>query len=167
MQFADGEIHAARAAAKAGVPFTLSTMSVCSIEDVAANTHAPFWFQLYFMKDRAFLGHLIDRAKAAECSALMLTLDLQIAGKRHKDVHNGLTTPPKPTIANMFNLLTKPRWCLGMAQTRRHRLGNIHGRVAGVADLGSLSIWAASQLDPKLSWDDISWVRHRWGESLF
>ncbi|HEV7336469.1 MAG TPA: alpha-hydroxy acid oxidase, partial [Bosea sp. (in: a-proteobacteria)] len=125
MQHADGEILAARAAAKAGVPFTLSTMSICSIEDVAENSPAPFWFQLYVMKDRDFIGRLIDRAKAAGCSALMLTLDLQILGQRHKDIRNGLSAPPKPTLANLINLAFKPRWCLKMLDTPRRQFGNI------------------------------------------
>jgi L-lactate dehydrogenase (cytochrome) len=129
MQHADGEIHAARAAEAFGVPFTLSTMSICSIEDVAANTQAPFWFQLYVMRDRDFIGRLIDRAKAANCSALVLTLDLQILGQRHKDIKNGLSAPPKPTLANMLNLLTKPTWGLGMLGTKRRSFGNIVGQI--------------------------------------
>src|ERR1700691_681499 len=125
MQHADGEILAARAAEKFGVPFTLSTMSICSIEDVAAHTSAPFWFQLYVIKDRGFIERLIERAKAAKCSALMLTLDLQILGQRHKDIKNGLSAPPKPTLANVVNLMTKPRWCMGMLGTPRRSFGNI------------------------------------------
>ena len=166
MQHADGEILAARAAAKAGVPFVLSTMSVCSIEDVAEHANVPFWFQLYFMKDRAFVARLMGRAKAAGCTVLMLTLDLQIAGKRHKDARNGLSTPPKPTFANAINLATKPQWCWGMLHTKRRRLGNIHGHVAGVANMGSLSSWAAAQFDPKLNWGDVAWVRDRWAGKL-
>jgi L-lactate dehydrogenase (cytochrome) len=166
MQHADGEILAARAAAKAGVPFTLSTMSICSIEDVAANSPAPFWFQLYVMKDRAFIDRLIDRAKAAGCTALVLTLDLQILGQRHKDIKNGLSTPPKPTLANMINLATKPRWCWNMLQTKRRHFGNIHGHVQGVADMSSLSSWTANQFDPKLSWDDVKRFQDRWGGKL-
>ncbi len=142
----------ARAAAKAGVPFTLSTMSICSIEDVAEHTNRPFWFQLYVMRDRAFIDRLSDRAKAAGCSALVLTLDLQILGQRHKDIRNGLSTPPKPTLAN---LATKPRWCWNMLQTRRRHFGNIRGHVDGVADMSSLSSWTATQFDPRLSWDDV------------
>ena len=141
MQHADGEIHAARAAEKAGIPFTLSTMSICSIEDVAAATTKPFWFQLYVMRDRDFIERLIDRAKAAKCSALVLTLDLQILGQRHKDLKNGLSAPPKPTVANMINLMTKPRWCLGMAGTRRHGFGNLIGHAKGVSDMSSLAAW--------------------------
>jgi len=166
MQHADGEILAARAAAKAGVPFTLSTMSICSIEDVAENTDRPFWFQLYVMKDRAFIDRLIDRAKAAGCSALVLTLDLQILGQRHKDIRNGLSTPPKPTLANMLNLATKPRWCWNMLQTKRRSFGNIAGHVEGVADMSSLSSWTATQFDPKLSWDDVKRFQDRWGGKL-
>ncbi|MGO4666250.1 L-lactate dehydrogenase [Bosea sp. 2YAB26] len=166
MQHADGEILAARAAAKAGVPFTLSTMSICSIEDVAENTDAPFWFQLYVMKDRDFIIRLIDRAKAAQCSALVLTLDLQILGQRHKDIRNGLSAPPKPTIANLINLATKPRWCLGMLGTKRRSFGNIVGHAKGVGDLSSLSSWTAEQFDPALSWDDVKWIKDRWGGKL-
>lgn len=166
MQHADGEILAARAAAKAGVPFTLSTMSICSIEDVAEHSPAPFWFQLYVMKDRDFINRLIDRAKAAGCSALVLTLDLQILGQRHKDIRNGLSTPPKPTLANMINLATKPRWCWNMLNTKRRQFGNIHGHVTGVADMSSLSSWTASQFDPKLSWDDVKRIQDRWGGKL-
>src|SRR4249920_980175 len=145
MQHADGEILAARAAEKFGVPFVLSTMSICSIEDVAANVSRPFWFQLYVMRDRDFIGRLIDRAKAAGCSALVLTLDLQIMGQRHKDIKNGLSAPPKPTLANLINLAGKTRWCAGMLGTKRHGFGNIVGHVQGVADLSSLSSWTADQ----------------------
>ncbi len=166
MQHADGEILGARAAEKAGIPFTLSTMSVCSIEDVAAHTNAPFWFQLYVMKDRDFIGRLIDRAKAARCSALMLTLDLQILGQRHKDIKNGLTTPPEPTLANLINLATKPRWCLGMLGTKRRSFGNVVGHAQNVSNVRSLSVWTAEQFDPKLAWDDLRWIKDRWGGKL-
>ena len=166
MQHADGEILAARAAEKFGIPFTLSTMSICSIEDVAAHTTAPFWFQLYMMKDRDFIARLIDRARAARCSALMLTLDLQILGQRHKDIKNGLSAPPKPTLANLINLATKPRWCLGMLGTKRRSFGNIVGHAKGVGDLSSLSSWTAEQFDPALSWDDVEWIKRRWGGKL-
>jgi len=166
MQHADGEILGARAAEKFGIPFTLSTMSICSIEDIAANTTKPFWFQLYVMRDREFIERLIDRAKAAKCSALMLTLDLQILGQRHKDLVNGLSAPPKPTVANLLNLLTKPRWCLGMLGTSRRGFGNIAGHVKGIEDLSSLSEWTASQFDPRLSWADVEWVKKRWGGKL-
>jgi L-lactate dehydrogenase (cytochrome) len=166
MQHADGEILAARAAEKFGVPFTLSTMSICSIEDVAANTTKPFWFQLYVMRDRDFVERLIDRAKAAKCSALMLTLDLQIIGQRHKDIVNGLSAPPRMTLANLVNLAMKPRWCLGMLGTRRRTFGNIVGHAKGVGDLSSLSAWTVEQFDPRLSWADIEWIKKRWGGKL-
>jgi L-lactate dehydrogenase (cytochrome) len=166
MQHADGEILAAKAAEKFGVPFTLSTMSICSIEDIAINTSAPFWFQLYVMKDREFVNRLIDRAKAAHCSALVLTLDLQILGQRHKDLKNGLSAPPKLTIANILNMMTKPRWCRGMLGTRRHGFGNIVGHASDVSDMSSLSAWTAQQFDPALSWDDVRWIKERWGGKL-
>ena len=167
MQHADGEILAARAAKKFGIPFTVSTMSICSIEDVAKETgNHPFWFQLYLMRDRDFSGRLIDRAKAAGCSALVLTLDLQILGQRHKDLRNGLSAPPKPTISNIINLMTKPRWCLGMLGTQRRQFGNIFGHVKGVENMSSLSEWTAGQFDPTLSWEDVEWVKNRWGGKL-
>ena len=166
MQHPDGEILAARAAEKFGVPFTLSTMSICSIEDIAANTTAPFWFQLYMMRDRGFIERLIERARAAKCGALVLTLDLQILGQRHKDVRNGLSAPPKPTLANLINLATKPRWCLGMLGTKRRTFGNIVGHVEGVGDVSRLSEWTAKQFDPALSWADVEWVKKRWGGKL-
>lgn len=166
MQYADGEIKAARAAEKFGVPFTLSTMSICSIEDVAKHTSKPFWFQLYVMRDRDFIGRLIDRAKDAGCSALMLTLDLQILGQRHKDIRNGLSAPPKFTLGAMMQVLSRPRWCLNMLSTRRHSFGNIVGHAKGVGDLSSLSSWTAEQFDPKLAWSDIDWIRKRWGGKL-
>ena len=167
MQHADGEILAARAAKKFGIPFTLSTMSICSIEDVARETgNHPFWFQLYVMRDRAFIERLIDRAKAAGCSALVVTLDLQIIGQRHKDLRNGLSAPPKLTLANMLNMATKPRWCMGMLGTRRHNFGNIFGHVKGIENMGSLSEWTAKQFDPALSWNDVEWIKKRWGGKL-
>jgi L-lactate dehydrogenase (cytochrome) len=166
MQHADGEILAARAAEGFGIPFTLSTMSICSIEDIAAHTKAPFWFQLYVMRDRDFIERLIDRAKAAKCGALVLTLDLQILGQRHKDLKNGLTAPPKPTLANLINLATKPRWCLAMLGTKRRQFGNIVGHVKGVSDMTSLGEWTAGQFDPSLDWDDVEWVKRRWGGKL-
>jgi L-lactate dehydrogenase (cytochrome) len=166
MQHADGEILAARAAEAFGVPYTLSTMSICSIEDVAANTTAPFWFQLYMMRDRDFMERLIARARAARCSALMLTLDLQLLAQRHKDLKNGLSTPPKLTIANLIDMLRRPRWCLGMLRTRRHGFGNIVGHVRGVSDVSSLSKWTAEQFDPRLTWSDIAWVKQRWPGKL-
>ena len=166
MQHADGEILAAKAAEKFGVPFTLSTMSICSIEDIAAHTRAPFWFQLYVMRDRDYIERLIDRAKAAHCGALVLTLDLQILGQRHKDLKNGLSAPPKLTIANILNMATKPRWCLGMAGTKRRQFGNIVGHVKGVENMGSLSEWTAKQFDPQLNWGDVEWIKKRWGGKL-
>jgi L-lactate dehydrogenase (cytochrome) len=166
MQHADGEILAARAAEKFGVPFTLSTMSICSIEDVAANTSKPFWFQLYVMKDRAFIERLIDRAKAAKCSALVLTLDLQVLGQRHKDLRNGLSAPPRLTLQNIVNMATKPRWCLGMLGTKRRQFGNIVGHATSVSDMSSLSSWTSQQFDLSLSWKDVEWVKQRWGGKL-
>ena len=166
MQHADGEILGALAAGKFGIPFTLSTMSICSIEDVAAATKAPFWFQLYMMKDRDFIERLIARAQAANVGALVLTLDLQILGQRHKDIRNGLSAPPKPTLKNLLNLMTRPRWCLGMLGTRRHSFGNIVGHAKGVGDLSSLSSWTAEQFDPRLNWGDVEWIKKRWGGKL-
>lgn len=167
MQHADGEILAAKAAKEFGIPFTLSTMSICSLEDIAEHTDRhPFWFQLYVMRDKAFMERLIDRAKAANCSALQLTLDLQILGQRHKDIKNGLSTPPKPTLKNLINLATKPRWCLGMLGTKRRSFGNIVGHVDGVEDMSSLSSWTADQFDPTLNWNDVEWIKQRWGGKL-
>jgi len=166
MQHADGEILGALAAKKFGVPFTLSTMSICSIEDIAAATKSPFWFQLYWMRDRDFMERLMDRAKAANCNALMLTLDLQVLGQRHKDLKNGMTAPPKPTLANILNLMMKPRWCLGMAATRRHGFGNLIGHAKGVSDMSSLGAWTKEQFDPKLDWNDVEWIKKRWGGKL-
>ncbi len=166
MQHADGEIHAARAAEKFGIPFTLSTMSICSIEDIAEHTTAPFWFQLYMMRDRDAMARMIQRCKAAQCSALVLPLDLQVIGQRHKDLKNGLTAPPRPTLANIVNLMTKPRWCLGMAGTHRHTFRNLVGHVKGVSDMRSLSAWTNEQFDPRLSWADIAWVKAQWGGKL-
>jgi L-lactate dehydrogenase (cytochrome) len=166
MQHADGEIAAARAAEKFGVPYTLSTMSVCSIEEVAKHTTKPFWFQLYVMRDREYIERLIQRAYDANCEALVLTLDLQILGQRHKDVKNGLSTPPKPTIANMINLAMKPRWCWNMLQTKNRSFGNIVGHAKGVTDMTSLSEWTASQFDQSLDWSSIEWVKSRWDRKL-
>ncbi|MET4576415.1 alpha-hydroxy acid oxidase [Ottowia thiooxydans] len=166
MQHADGEIAAARAARKFGVPFTLSTMSICSIEDVAQHAGPGFWFQLYVMRDRDFIERLIERAKAAGCGALVITLDLQIMGQRHKDIKNGLSTPPKPTLSNLINLATKPRWCLGMLGTSRRKFGNIHGHVKGVTDMSNLGAWTADQFDPRLSWSDVEWIKKRWGGKI-
>ena len=166
MQHADGEILAARAAAKFGVPFTLSTMSICSIEDLVANTTQPFWFQLYVMRDRAFIERLIERAQEAKCSALVLTLDLQILAQRHKDLKNGLSVPLKPSLSSLLNLMTKPRWCLGMLGTRRRQFGNIVGHVKGVNDVSSLSAWTTQMFDPTLNWADVEWIKKRWGGKL-
>ncbi len=166
MQHADGEILAARAAKQFGIPFTLSTMSICSIEDVAQHAGEGFWFQLYVMKDRGFIERLIDRAKAAHCSALVLTLDLQILGQRHKDIKNGLSAPPKLTLRNLINIASKPRWAMGMLGTQRRQFGNIVGHVSGVADMSSLSEWTASQFDPALNWGDVEWIKQRWGGKL-
>jgi L-lactate dehydrogenase (cytochrome) len=167
MQHADGEILGALSAKAFGIPFTLSTMSICSIEDVAQATNGhPFWFQLYVMRDRDFIERLIDRAKAAGCSALVLTLDLQILGQRHKDIKNGLTVPPKLTIPTMLDLVTKLRWCMGMLGTRRRQFGNIFGHVKGIENMGSLSEWTAKQFDPALNWNDVEWIKKRWGGKL-
>lgn len=166
MQHPDGEIHAARAAEKFGIPFTLSTMSICSIEDIAENSSRPFWFQLYVMRDRDYIGRLIDRARAAQCSALVLTADLQILGQRHKDIRNGMTVPPRPTLRNLIDLAMKWRWCLGMLKTQRRSFGNIAGHVKDATNLSSLSAWTASQFDPSLSWDDVRWIKDRWGGKL-
>ena len=166
MQCADGEIKAARAAEAFGVPFTLSTMSICSIEDIATHTQAPFWFQLYVMRDEDFVDALIERARAAGCSALVLTLDLQILGQRHKDVKNGLTAPPRLTLPNILNMMTRPRWCAGMLATRRRSFGNILGHAKGVGDLASLNAWTNEQFDPQLDWRKIARIRDRWGGKL-
>ena len=166
MQHADGEILAARAAAAAGVPFTLSTMSICSIEDVAEGTGKPFWFQLYVMRDREFNDRLIGRAKAAGCSALVLTLDLQILAQRNKDIKNGLTAPPRMTLANIVDIASKPRWWLGMLATRRRTFRNIVGHAPGVKDTRALASWTNEQFDPTLNWDDVKRIKDRWGGKL-
>jgi L-lactate dehydrogenase (cytochrome) len=166
MQHSDGEMLAAQAAEEAGVPFTLSTMSICSIEDVRSVTTKPFWFQLYVMQDKEFVHNLIDRAKAAGCSALVLTLDLQILGQRHKDLRNGLSAPPRFTPKHLWQMATRPFWCLDMLGTKRHTFGNIVGHAKGVTDLSSLSSWTSEQFDPQLSWKDIEWIRDRWGGKL-
>ena len=166
MQHADGEMLAARAAEKFGVPFTLSTMSICSIEDVASVTSKPFWFQLYVMRDKDFVLNLIQRAKAAKCSALVLTLDLQILGQRHKDLRNGLSAPPKFTPKHIWQMATRPAWCMGMLGTKRRSFGNIVGHAKNVSDLSSLSAWTAEQFDPKLSWADVEWIKQQWGGKL-
>lgn len=166
MMRADGEILAARAARHFGVPFTLSTMSICSIEDIVAHVGGPFWFQLYMMRDRTFIERLIERASAAGCPALVLTMDLQIAGQRHKDVKNGLSAPPRITLPNLLDMMRKPGWCLGMARTRRRHFGNIVGHVKGVTDMWSLDSWTREQFDPTIGWRDAEWVRRRWNGKL-
>ena len=166
MQHADGEIHAARAAEKFGIPFTLSTMSICSIEDIAEHTTAPFWFQLYMMRDRDAMARMIGRCKAAKCSALVLTLDLQVIGQRHKDLKNKLRASVIPSLGNMLDIATRPRWVLGMMGTRRHTFRNLVGHVKGVSDMASLSAWTNEQFDPRLSWADVEWVKQQWGGKL-
>ncbi|WP_420227457.1 alpha-hydroxy acid oxidase [Pigmentiphaga litoralis] len=167
MQHADGEILAARAARAFGIPFTLSTMSICSIEDVAAATHNhPFWFQLYVMRDRTFIERLMERAAQAGCPVLVLTLDLQIIGQRHKDLKNGLSAPPRLTLRNLANMMTRPRWCAGMLRTSRRNFGNVMGHAKGVDTMHSLAAWTAEQFDPTLNWDDVAWIRRKWGGKL-
>jgi L-lactate dehydrogenase (cytochrome) len=166
MQHADGEILAARAAGAAGVPFTLSTMSVCSIEDVAEETDKPFWFQLYVMRDRDFNSKLVARAKAARCSALVLTLDLQILAQRNKDIKNGLAAPPRMTFSNVLDIASKPRWWLGMLGTKRRTFRNIVGHAPGVKDTRALASWTNEQFDPTLDWDDVKRIKDEWGGKL-
>ncbi|WPH17138.1 alpha-hydroxy acid oxidase [Variovorax paradoxus] len=167
MQHADGEILAARAAQRFGIPFTLSTMSICPIEAVAEATgRHPFWFQLYVLRDRSFVEGLIERARNANCSALVVTMDLQVFGQRHKDKKNGLSTPPRPTLRNLVNLASKPRWCWNMLGTRHRHFGNIVGHAKGVDSIGSLVEWTREQFDPRLSWQDIEWIRKRWNGKL-
>jgi L-lactate dehydrogenase (cytochrome) len=162
MQAADGEIKAARAAEKFGVPFTLSTLSICSIEDVAENTEKPFWFQVYTLRDEAFMKRLIDRARAARCSALVITVDLQVLGQRHKDLKNGLSAPPKLTLKSVANMMTKVRWGLGMLGTKRREFRNVVGHAEGVSDPGSLARWTAEAFDPSLDWAKIRKFRDMW-----
>lgn len=166
MQHANGEILAAKAAAEAGIPFTLSTMSVCSIEDVASETNKPFWFQLYVMKDRTFIRNLIARAAAAKCSALVLTVDLQLLAQRHRDIKNGLTVPPKMKLANILDIMTKPRWAMNILGTKRRSFGNLVGHVKGLTNTGSLGAWTAEQFDPALNWEDVKWIRKLWKGKL-
>lgn len=166
MQMADGEIKAARAAQAFGVPYTLSTMSICSIEDVAAATDKPFWFQLYVMQDQEYLENTIERARVAGCSALVLTLDLQILGQRHQDLKNGLSAPPKLTLPNVVNMSTKWRWGQAMLGTKRRSFGNIVGHAKGVGDMASLSSWTSEQFDPRLDWGKIARIRDQWGGKL-
>ncbi|MER9103710.1 MULTISPECIES: alpha-hydroxy acid oxidase [unclassified Mesorhizobium] len=166
MQHANGEMLAAQAAEEFGVPFTLSTMSICSIEDVASVTTKPFWFQLYVLRDKDFVLNLIDRAKAAKCSALVLTLDLQILGQRHKDIRNGLSAPPKLTLTNIVDMAIRPHWCAAMAGTKRRTFRNIVGHAKGVGNMASLASWTTEQFDPHLSWKDVAWIKERWGGKL-
>ena len=166
LNWADGEILAARAAQRFGVPFTLSTMSICSIEDVAGGVERPFWFQLYVMRDRGFAASLIERAKAARCSALVLTLDLQIQGQRHRDLKNGLAVPPKLTLGTALDIMMKPAWALNVLRGRRKSFGNLEGRIPDANSLTTLSQWIAGQFDPTLSWKDVEWVKNLWGGKL-
>jgi L-lactate dehydrogenase (cytochrome) len=166
LNWADGEILAARAAERFGVPFTLSTMSICSIEDVAGGVSKPFWFQLYVMRDRGFSASLIERAKQARCSALVLTLDLQVQGQRHRDLKNGLAVPPRLTAATVFDVLRKPGWALNVLRGKRKTFGNLEGRIPDAKDLTTLSQWIAGQFDPTLSWKDVEWVKNLWGGKL-
>jgi len=163
---ADGEILGARAAAAFGIPFCLSTMSICSIEDVRAATQQPFWFQQYLMRDRGFNQQLIDRAMAAGCSALVLTLDLQVLGQRHRDPRNGLTIPPRLTLRNAFDVATKPSWALGVLFGKRRTFGNLTGRIGGASGIRTLAEWTATQFDPSANWRDVEWVRSRWPGKL-
>jgi L-lactate dehydrogenase (cytochrome) len=166
MAHRDGEIAAARAAETAGIPYTLSTLSICSIEDVAGAVEKPFWFQLYFMKDRGFIADLIAHAKAAKCSALVLTADLQVLGQRHRDVHNGMTVPPRIRLQTIAHILSKPRWIAGVLLGKRKTFGNVEGRIAGTENLTSYMDWINSQFDQALSWDDVAWIRERWPGKL-
>ncbi|HTP60457.1 MAG TPA: alpha-hydroxy acid oxidase [Burkholderiales bacterium] len=166
LNWADGEILGARAAGKFGIPFTLSTMSICSIEDVAGAVSKPFWFQLYVMRDRGFAASLIDRAKAAKCSALVLTLDLQIQGQRHQDLKNGLAVPPRLTLGTFLDVMMKPAWALNVLRGKRKSFGNLEGRIPDANSLTTLSHWIAGQFDPTLSWNDVAWVKQRWGGKL-
>jgi L-lactate dehydrogenase (cytochrome) len=163
---ADGEILGARAAAACGIPFCLSTMSICSIEDVRAATKSPFWFQQYLMRDRGFNQELIDRAAAAHCSALMLTLDLQVIGERRRDPRNGLTIPPKLTLRNAWDVATKPGWALNVLFGKRRTFGNLVGRIGGSSGINTLAEWIATQFDPSADWHDVEWVRTRWPGKL-
>jgi L-lactate dehydrogenase (cytochrome) len=166
MQWGDGEILACRAAHAAGIPFTLSTMSICAIEDVAAAVEKPFWFQLYVMRDRGFARALIERAAAAKCSALVLTIDLQVLGQRHRDVHNGLTVPPEIRVKNIIDIATKPAWALSALRGKRKTFGNISGHVKGMENVNSLARWIAGQFDPALNWKDVDWIRSLWPGKL-
>jgi L-lactate dehydrogenase (cytochrome) len=166
MQHGDGEIHACRAAQAAGIPYTLSTMSICSIEDVAASVAKPFWFQLYVMKDRGYIRSLIERAAAAKCSALVLTVDLQVIGQRHRDIRNGMTVPPEIRVGNLIDIATKPAWALGVLRGKRKTFGNIAGHYPGMESVTVLSKWIAEQFDPTLSWKDVEWIKSLWPGKL-
>jgi len=166
MQWGDGEILAARAAEEANIPFTLSTMSICSIEDVAAATTRPFWFQLYVMKDRGFMRELIQRAKAASCSAMVLTLDLQVLGQRHCDIRNGMTVPLRPNLRNVWEVATRPAWAMSVLRGRRKTFGNLAGHVKGMESVNSLAQWTSQQFDPSLNWKDLDWIRAEWPGKL-
>jgi L-lactate dehydrogenase (cytochrome) len=166
MQHGDGEILACRAAHDAGIPFTLSTMSICSIEDVAAAVAKPFWFQLYVMKDRGFIRALIERAAAARCSALVLTIDLQVIGQRHRDIKNGMSVPPEIRLSNIVDMATKPAWALSVARGKRKTFGNIVGHYPGMTNVTVLSKWVAEQFDPTLSWNDVEWIKSLWPGKL-
>jgi L-lactate dehydrogenase (cytochrome) len=166
MQHGDGEIHACRAAQAAGIPFTLSTMSICSIEDVAGAVDKPFWFQLYVMKDRGYIRALIERASAAKCSALVLTVDLQVIGQRHRDIKNGMSVPPEIRLKNVFDIATKPGWAWGVLNGKRKTFGNIAGHYPGMSNITVLSKWTAEQFDPTLSWKDVEWIKSLWPGKL-
>ncbi len=166
MQHGDGEILACRAAQAAGIPFTLSTMSICSIEDVAAAVDKPFWFQLYVMKDRGFIRALIERAAAAKCSALVLTVDLQVLGQRHRDIRNGLSVPPEIRLSNLIDIATKPAWALSVLRGKRKTFGNIAGHISGMENVNSLSVWISGQFDPALNWKDVEWIKSLWPGKL-
>jgi L-lactate dehydrogenase (cytochrome) len=166
MMYGDGEILACRAAQAAGIPYTLSTMSVCSIEDVAAAVDKPFWFQLYVMRDRGFMRELIERAAAAKCSALMLTVDLQVLGQRHCDMRNGLSVPPEIKLKNLIDIATKPAWALSILKGKRKTFGNLAGHVKGMEGITSLAQWTASQFDPTLNWKDLAWIKSHWPGKL-
>jgi L-lactate dehydrogenase (cytochrome) len=166
MEHGDGEILSARAAQAAGVPFTLSTMSICSIEDVAEAVSKPFWFQLYVMRDRGFIRELIQRAAKAKCSALVLTVDLQVLGQRHRDIRNGMTVPPRITVANILDIASKPAWALSILRGKRKTFGNLAGHVKGMDGIKSLAQWTNEQFDPRLNWKDVEWIRDQWGGKL-
>ena len=166
MQHGDGEILACRAAQAAGIPFTLSTMSICSIEDVAAAVDKPFWFQLYVMRDRGFIRALIERAAAAKCSALVLTVDLQVLGQRHRDIKNGLSVPPELRINNLIDIATKPAWAASVLRAKRRTFGNIAGHIRGMENVNTLSVWIAGQFDPALNWKDVEWIAGLWPGKL-